>query len=89
MKSTFALALLSPIVASISLAELETKEFVNYAIQHGKNYKSVDEVNKRKGNWKNAKAKVENLNSNSGNATFAVNFTADLDDDEYLSMLGL
>ena len=62
---------------------------MHFAVKNQKSYKNVKEVEKRKENWKNAKFKVEDLNTKGGMATFAVNYTADLDDEEYILMLGL
>ena len=44
---------------------------------------------KRKGNWNSARWKVASLNSGSKTATFDMNLTSDMDDEEYQAMLGL
>jgi len=44
---------------------------------------------RRKSNWNSSKWKVAQLNSESETATFDLNSTADMDDVEYLAMLGL
>jgi len=44
---------------------------------------------KRKNNWNSAKWKVASLNSSSQTATFDMNLTSDMDDEEYKAMLGL
>ena len=46
-------------------------------------------MNRRKSNWKKSKWEVAELNSIGGTATYAVNFSGDMDDNEYRKILGL
>ena len=45
-------------------------------------------MKKRKNNWKTSNVKVENFNASNPNATFAFNFTANLDPTEFARMQG-
>ena len=57
--------------------------------KHNKSYKNANEMARRKSNWNSSKWKVAQLNSESQTATFDMNSTSDMDDVEYLAMLGL
>ena len=57
--------------------------------KHNKSYKKANEMARRKSNWNSSKWKVAQLNSESQTATFDMNSTSDMDDVEYLAMLGL
>ena len=87
MHFTFTLALL----AAVGLAAQD--DFANYSARYGKSYPSVDEYNKRMGNWEKNHVVVESLNHinklNGNIVWFTDNFTSDMDDDEFQKMLGL
>jgi hypothetical protein len=57
---------------------------MEFAAKNNKSYNSASHYRDRKGKWKGAMWKVAALNSSGGDASFAVNFTADLDDNEYM-----
>ena len=92
MHFTFTLALL----AAVGLAKKDQKDlgddtFEKFTSKRGKNYKSVDEYNKRKGNWEENHAIVQELNAlnREGNVWFDDNDTSDMTEDEFKEMLGL
>ena len=66
----------------------EELEFLQYASETGKHYKSVEEMEKRKANWKKAKGRIETLKQKNKKATFKVNQFSDMDDSELSSFLG-
>ena len=84
MRQIFTLALLGVIV----IADSDDMEFMEFLSKHNKSYKNSNEMAKRKANWKASVWKVQALNDSNPEATFALNFTADFDADEYAKMLG-
>ena len=84
MRQILTIALLSVIV----IADQDDDEFMKFVAKNNKSYKSKKELGRRKNNWKTSKNKVANLNASNPNATFALNFTADLDPAEYARMQG-
>ena len=61
---------------------------MKFVAKNKKSYKSKRELERRKKSWKTSNVKVENLNASNPNATFAFNFTANLDPTEYARMQG-
>lgn len=54
----------------------------------GKDYKTMEELNEHKAQFEKAKAIVDNLNANSnGNATFDLNYFADMTDAEFEELM--
>lgn len=66
----------------------DDSEFLSWAGKNGKSYKDSDEFALRKQNWKEAKAEVDELNSNSKKAKYELNFIADMTAEERQNLLG-
>ena len=85
MRQIFSLVLLS----ALTVAKSDDAAFIQFIAKHNKNYSNQIEMNRRKSNWKKSKWEVAELNSIGGTATYAVNFSGDMDDNEYRKILGL
>ena len=54
----------------------------------GKDYKTMEELNEHKAQFEKAKAIVDNLNAiSNGNATFDLNYFADMTDAEFEELM--
>jgi cathepsin L len=62
--------------------------FWKWAIEHGRNYQSADELEHRFMNFMRTEAEVEVLNSLGHDATYAVNSLSDYTKEEYRQLLG-
>lgn len=69
----------------------ESLEFAKYQANFNKFYSNVEDYTKANDCWRKSRAKVRNLNKiNKGKGVrFDDNWTSDLDDDEFKSILGL
>ena len=69
----------------------ESLEFAKYQAKFNKFYSNVEDYTKANDCWRKSRAKVRNLNKiNKGKGvSFDDNWTSDLDDDEFKSILGL
>ena len=85
MRQILTIALLSVIV----IADQDDDEFMKFIAKNNKSYKEANELARRKNNWKTSQWKVASLNASNPDATFELNFTADLDPVEYARMQGL
>jgi hypothetical protein len=56
---------------------------MSFVAKNNKSYKNSNEMTVHKANWKKSKWNIAAMNSNGSLAVFDINFTADLDDDEY------
>ena len=66
------------------------EEFLAFAAKHNRNYASADEFRRREEIWSVNHAKVSQMNQREGTkARFEDNFTSDLTEFEFESMLGL
>ena len=63
-------------------------EFMTFTSKQNKHYTTDAEFQRRLGNWKENHKIVQRLNEMDLGATFADNFTSDMDDEEYSKMLG-
>ena len=66
-------------------------EFQKFAAQFNKNYRDVQDFEKANNNWRKSKKKVRALRkANKGKGVrFDDNWTSDLDDEQFKTMLGL
>ena len=62
---------------------------MDFVAKNNKSYKYSAEMDVRKANWKKAKWDISAMNNNKSSAVFAINFTADLNDEEYKQILGI
>jgi hypothetical protein len=87
MKTFFA-TLACAAAASSFMAEDDTLRFWKWAIDHGRNYQSEEELEHRFLNYLKNEAEVNVLNSLGHDATYAVNGLSDLTKEEYKQLLG-
>uniref|UniRef100_A0A7S3W976 Uncharacterized protein n=1 Tax=Strombidinopsis acuminata TaxID=141414 RepID=A0A7S3W976_9SPIT len=66
----------------------DTMRFWKWAIEHGRNYQSEEELEHRFINFMRTEAEVDVLNSLGHDATYAVNTLSDYTKEEYRQMLG-
>lgn len=85
----------SALLASAVLAAGQTgrgrqnKEFMGFASLNNKHYATVEELEKREMIFMNNKDKIAHLNEKNKNVHFEINATADWDEGEFGTMLGL
>lgn len=90
MYSTFALALLAAVAtANNGQGHGRDPDFMNWVAKNNKSFASIDDMDKREKNFKASVYKVRDLRHEHPKAKFALNFFADLDDDEKKAYLGL
>ena len=90
MYSTFALALLAAVAtANNGQGHGRDPDFMNWVAKNNKSFASIDEMDKREKNFKASVYKVRDLRHEHPKARFALNFFADLDDDEKKEYIGL
>ena len=65
-------------------------QFIRYAASQNKHYETNEEFGRRMGNWLKNHALVEQMNETfeDEDLTFADNFTSDLSDEEFATMMG-
>jgi len=83
----FALAALAAVASATDMYAVE-KEFMDYMMVHGKNYKDYSEYLMRLQNFHQATLEIEALNSENGTATYGHNFSSDMTDEEFSQYLG-
>ena len=86
---SFSLALLASVSLAGHLPGNDEKEFMLFAGKFNKHYKSTEELADRIGIYLENKAVVEGLQANASDATFGLNETGDLTDEEFLLMQGV
>ena len=83
MKTQFSLALLASVSLGSALPNGDEAEFLGFAGQFNKHYRSTQEMADRIGIWQQNKAKVDSLRVHSSMATFELNETGDITDEEF------
>ena len=89
MNSTFSLALLASVSLAGSLPSMDEKEFLGFAGQYNKHYKTTEQLADRIGIYLENKSIVQGLQGHDSDASFGLNETADLTDEEFLEMQGI
>ena len=88
MKTQFSLALLASVSLGSALPNNDEAEFLGFAGQFNKHYRSTQEMADRIGIWQQNKAKVDRLRVHSSMATFELNESADFTDEEFKMQQG-
>lgn len=83
MQTYFALAILSAAAAAADLSQHAQQEFMGYAGMYNWNYDKVEDMARGLENFQKNKARVQHLNETNRGVSFAINASANLDDEEW------